>query len=456
MKKKIIIIGGVAAGMSAAAKAKRLNPELDITVYEKTDIVSWGACGLPYYVGDFYEDPNMMIAREPEQFAKDGIVVKSHHEVVDIDICKKTVTVLNHKNKNTFDDNFDELIIATGASAINPPIKNIDAENIFHLKSFQNGLELKKALLKPENKDIVIIGAGYIGIEAAEAAKHLNKNVRIIQRGERVLPGSFDKEITDLMEHELEHTEAVSLHLSENVTEFEVCNGKVSSVKTDKGNYPADLVIVAIGVKPNTEFLRDKGFNMLKNGALIIDGKGRTNIEGIYAAGDCASVYHKVRKDNVYIPLATTSNKIGRVVGEHLAGVEIEFSGTLGSAAIKVMDLEAGRTGITEREALELNIPYGSVFIEDANQTSYYPGQEDLYGKLIFNKETREILGGQLIGKKGAVLRVDVLAAAIDKNMTVDELGMLDLCYAPPFALTWDTLNTLGNVAKSKLNKLKK
>ena len=190
---------------------------------------------------------------------------------------------------------------------------------------------------------------------------------------------------------------------------------------------------------------------MLRNGALIIDSKGRTNVEGVYAAGDCASVYHKVRKENVYIPLATTSNKIGRVVGEHLAGVEIEFAGTLGSAAIKVMNLEAGRTGITEEEAKELNIPYGSVFIEDDNQTGYYPGQEDLFAKLIFHKETREVLGGQLIGKKGAVLRVDVLAAAIDKHMTIDELGMLDLCYAPPFALTWDTLNTLGNVAKSKL-----
>ena len=453
MRKKIIIIGGVAAGMSAAAKAKRINPELEITVYEKTDIVSWGACGLPYFVGDFYQDPNIMVAREPKQFAKDGIVVKSQHEVIDIDINKKEVTVLNHLTGDKFTDNFDELIIATGASAVNPPIKNIDAKNIFHLKAFKDGLNLKAEMIKEENKEIVIIGAGYIGLEAAEAAKHLNKEVRIIQRGERVLPGSFDKEITDLMEEELRNTEDLNLHLNENVEEFEVKDGKVCGVKTDKGSYPADLVIVAIGVKPNTEFLIGKGFKTLRNGALIIDGKGRTNIPGIYAAGDCASVYHKVRKDNVYIPLATNSNKIGRVVGEHLAGVEIEFAGTLGSAAIKVINLEAGRTGISQSEAEELGIPYDTVFIEDANQTGYYPGQEDLYGKLIFHRETREVLGGQLIGKKGAVLRVDVLAAAIDKHMTVDELGMLDLCYAPPFALTWDTINTLGNVAKSKLAK---
>lgn len=449
--KKIIIIGGVAAGMSAAAKAKRLNPELEIVVYEKTDIVSWGACGLPYYVGDFYQDPNIMIAREPEQFAKDGIVVKSLHEVVDIDITKKMVTVLNKGTGEEFKDNYDEVIITTGASAVKPNIKNIDAENIFNLKDFRDGIELKEAMLREENKKIIIIGAGYIGLEAGEAARHLDKEVKIIQLSSRVLPGSFDKEITDLMEEELNNTEKLDLHLNESVEEFIVKDGKVAGVKTNKGEYPADIVIVAIGVKPNTEFLKDKGFEMLRNGALIIDGKGRTNVEGVYAAGDCASVYHKVRKDNVYIPLATTSNKIGRVVGEHLAGVEIEFAGTLGSAAIKVMNLEAGRTGITEEEAKELNIPYGSVFIEDVNQAGYYPGQEDLFAKLIFHKETREILGGQLIGKKGAVLRVDVLAAAIDKHMTIDELGMLDLCYAPPFALTWDTLNTLGNVAKSKL-----
>ena len=451
--KKIVIIGGVAAGMSAAAKAKRINPDLEIVVYEKTDIVSWGACGLPYYVGDFYQDPNIMIAREPEQFAKDGIIVRSLHEVVDIDIDKKEVTVLNKKTGEKFCDDYDEVIVTTGASAIKPNLKNIDVENIFTLKDFRDGIELKEAMMKSENEKVVIIGAGYIGLEAAEASRHLNKKVKVIQLSSRVLPGSFDKEITDLMEEELENTEHLDLHLEESVEEFLAKDGKVVGVKTNKGEYPADIVIIAIGVKPNTEFLRNKGFDTLKNGALIIDGKGRTNVEGVYAAGDCASVYHKVRKDNVYIPLATTSNKIGRVVGEHLAGVETEFSGTLGSAAIKVMNLEAGRTGITEEEAKELNIPYGSVFIEDLNQAGYYPGQEDLFAKLVYHRETREILGGQLIGKKGAVLRVDVLAAAIDKHMTIDELGMLDLCYAPPFALTWDTLNTLGNVAKSRLNR---
>ena len=449
---KIIIIGGVAAGMSAAAKASRIDKNAEIVIYEKTEIVSWGACGLPYYVGNFYEDPNNMIARPVEKFIEAGMNIKIKHEVIGIDIEKKEITIKNLVTGEIFKDNYDKLMVATGAHAIMPPIKNLSAKGVYTLKDYTDGIILKEEMMKEEIQDIIVVGAGYIGIEVVEAAKHLGKrSVRLIQLGERVLLESFDKEITDVMEEEIRAHEGVELHLEEAVQEIIEKDGKVVGIKTNKGEYKADLVVISTGVRPNTAFLKETGIEMLPNGALIIDEFGKTSIDSIYSAGDCATVYHRVRKENVYIPLATTSNKIGRVVGEHLAGVEIEFAGTLGSAAIKVMNLEAGRTGITEEEAKELNIPYGSVFIEDANQTGYYPGQEDLFAKLIFHKETREVLGGQLIGKKGAVLRVDVLAAAIDKHMTIDELGMLDLCYAPPFALTWDTLNTLGNVAKSKL-----
>lgn len=453
MSKKIVIIGGVAAGMSAAAKAKRLDKNLNITVYEKTDIVSWGACGMPYYVGDFYDDPEIMVARDINQFKKDGINVHSLHEVIDIEPKTQTLRVKDIKNNKIISDTYDELIIATGASAIIPPIENINSENIFSLKEFKDGIKLKKAIQDKNKKNVVIIGAGYIGIEAVEACLKMEKNVVLIQKGDRVLDKSFDEEITSIMENELNNTKNLKLKLNEEVLKFEEENGILTKVITDKDEYLADIVIMAIGVRPNTNFLKDKGIEMLKNGALIINGFGQTSYKNIYAAGDCASVYHKVRRENVYIPLATTSNKIGRVLGEHLAGKDITFLGTLGSAAIKVLDLEAGRTGITENEAKELGIPYVSVFIEDVNQTGYYPGQEILYGKLIVNSISREVLGGQLIGKKGAVLRVDILAAAIDKHMTVDEMSMLDLCYAPPFSTTWDIINNLASVAKSRLKK---
>ena len=446
---KIIIVGGVAAGMSAAAKAERLNKEAEIVVYEKTEIVSWGACGLPYYVGDFYQDPNNMIARPVEKFIEAGMNIKIRHEVIGVDTEKKEITVKNLTTGEIFKDTYDKLMISTGAHAIMPPIKNLTAEGVHTLKDYTDGITLKEEMMKEENQEIIIVGAGYIGIEVVEAAKHLGKrNVRLIQLGDRVLMESFDKEITDVMEAEIRNHEGVHLHLEETVLEVIEKDGKAVGVKTNKGEYKADLIVIATGVRPNTAFLKDTGIEMLPNGALIIDKHGKTSIDSIYSAGDCATVYHLVRKENVFIPLATTANKIGRVVGENLAGVPTEFKGTLGSAAVKVMDLEAGRTGVTEREAANMGINYKTVFVKDKNQTNYYPGQEDIYIKLIYNKDTRVLLGAQVAGKKGAVLRVDTLAAAIYSEMTVEEIGMMDFCYAPPFARTWDVMNVAGNVAK--------
>lgn len=446
---KIIIIGGVAAGMSAAAKASRLNKDAKITVYEKTDIVSWGACGLPYFVGDFYSSPDNMIARRPEDFVKAGMDLRINHEILSVNPDKKVITVKNLKNGEIFEDTYDKLMVATGAHAIIPPIKNVALENVSTLKEFADGINLKKIAMDEKIQNIVIIGAGYIGLETVEAMAHLGKkSIRNIQLSSRILIESFDEEITDVLQEEIKTHKDVSLHLNEIVLEFKDINGKISEIITDKGVYPCDLAIIATGIRPNTAFLKDTGIKMLPNGALIIDEHGKTSIDSIYSAGDCATVYHSVMKENVYIPLATTANKIGRVVGENLAGVETSFKGTIGSACVKVMDMEAGRTGITENDAKKMGIDYKTVFIKDKNQTNYYPGQTDIWVKLIYDAQTRVLLGGQIAGKKGAVLRVDTLAAAITCKMTVDDLGMLDLCYSPPFARTWDVMNVAGNVAK--------
>lgn len=446
---KIIIIGGVAAGMSAAAKASRLNKEAKITIYEKTEIVSWGACGLPYYVGDFYESPNNMIARPVEKFIESGMDVRINHEVLSVDPIKKIVSVKNLLTNEILEDSYDKLMVATGASAILPPIKNIKLKNVFTLKEYVDGIELKKEALKTENQNIIIIGAGYIGIETAEAMKNLKKSsIRIIQLSDRILPDSFDVEITDILEEEMKSHENIHLHLSETVLEFVEKDGKIAKVITTKGEYEADIVVIATGIRPRTEFLKGTGIETLGNGAIIINESGETSIKDIYSAGDSATVYNIVRKINMYIPLATTANKIGRVVGENLAGIPTKFKGTLGSAAVKVIDFEAGRTGITESEAIKDGLNYKVVFIKDKDHTNYYPGQEDIYVKIIYDAESRIILGGQMAGKRGAVLRVDTLATAIYSKMTVDELGMLDLCYSPPFSRTWDVINVVGNVAK--------
>ena len=383
------------------------------------------------------------------KFIEAGMNIKIKHEVIGVDTEKKEITVKNLTTGEVFTDNYDKLMISTGAHAIMPPIKNITAEGVHTLKDYTDGITLKQEMMKEENQEIIIVGAGYIGIEVVEAAKHLGKkNIRLIQLGDRVLMESFDKEITDVMEAEIRSHEGIHLHLEETVLEIVEENGKVVGVKTNKGEYKADLVVIATGVRPNTAFLKDTGIDMLPNGALVIDKHGKTSIDSIYSAGDCATVYHLVRKENVFIPLATTANKIGRVVGENLAGAETEFKGTLGSAAVKVMDLEAGRTGVTEKEAANMGINYKTVFVKDKNQTNYYPGQEDIYIKLIYNADTRVLLGAQIAGKKGAVLRVDALAAAIYSELTVEEIGMMDFCYAPPFARTWDVMNVAGNVAK--------
>ena len=443
---KVIIIGGIAAGMSAAAKFKRLSPNDDVVVYEKGDIVSFGACGLPYYVGGFFDDSNEMIARTPEAFREAGVEIHTKHEVTNVDFSNKKVTVKNLNTNEVLEESYDKLMIASGARAIIPPIKNIDLENVVTLKSMDDGNKLRELMSKEENKKIAIIGAGFIGLEAAEAAKHRGKEVTVIQLQDRVLQEVFDKDITDLLEEELREN-GVNLLLSETVTEL-IGDGKVSKVKTNKREIEADIVILATGVKPNTDFLNCDEIKMIRNGAIVVDKYGRTSVEDVYAAGDCATINSLITDREIYVPLATGANKLGRIVGENLAGQNNSFQGSMASSCIKVMDTEAARTGLSEKEVLNLGFNYKTKFITDMNQTSYYPGRERIYVKLIYDAHTRVILGGQVAGYKDAVQRCNVLAACIYAKMTTEQLGMLDLCYAPPFSRTWDVLNVAGNVSK--------
>ena len=445
--KKIIIIGGVAAGMSAAAKARRLDKEAVITVYEKTDVVSWGACGMPYYVGGFYESPNTMIARTAEATIKSGIDLKVKHEVLKIDPNNKKVLVKDLINNKEFEDNYDSLLIAAGAKSIIPNIANINIGNVSTLKEFNDSIDMREKMKDNNIKNVIVLGAGFIAIEAAHALKHIGKNVTIIQRSDRVFGNKFDKEFSDML---IEHIkENVDLHLNEKVMSLEADdNNNVKAVVTDKGKYDADYVVVAIGVVPNSDLAKDAGIKLMDNGAILVDREGKTNIDSIYAAGDCASIYSKVLDNQTYAALATGANKLGRMVASNLVGGHEKFIGSLTSACILAFELEAARTGITEEEAKKNNINYKTVTIKDIDHTHYYPDYQDLHIKLVYMADSRKIIGGQILGKRGAVLRCDVIAACIHAGLTVDELGMLDLCYAPPFARTWDSLNVAGNAAK--------
>ncbi|CAM3955523.1 CoA-disulfide reductase [Mesobacillus zeae] len=442
---KLIVIGGVAAGMSAASKLKRMDKDAEIAVYERGSFLSYGACGLPYFVSGENDDYTKMIARTKEQFESMGMDIFLRHEVVKVVPEKKQVMVRDLETKRVFLDHYDKLMIATGTSPIVPPFSGGNLKNIKVLKTLEDGIVLKEAADGEGVQNVVIVGGGYIGIEAAEAMGHLGKNVRVIELSDRILR-TFDKDITDLAESELIR-QGVYLNLNEKVLGF-IGSETVEKVQTDKGIYPADLVLLSLGVKPATGFLEGSGILLSANGAVLIDREMRTNIPDVYAAGDCAVVYNKVMEENAYIPLGTNANKCGRIAGANIAGSHTKYVGTLGSAAIKVFDFELARTGMSEEDAVRLRQDYTTVFVKSADHPAYYPDQTPIWIKLICDKRTRRILGAQAAGNKGVVLRIDIFAVAIHAKMSADELGMTDLCYAPPFAGVWDAVHIASNAVK--------
>jgi len=442
---KVVVIGGVAAGMSAASKLKREDNNAEIVVYEKGVHLSYGACGLPYHVGDLNDDYKKLILRTKEDFEKKGIKVKLKHEVTGVNPENNSIKVKNLESGEEFEDKYDKLMIATGASPIVPPFPGKELDNIFTLNTIEDGISLKEEAMKDTTKDIVIVGGGYIGIELAEVLANLGKNITVVEMAPKILM-PFDKEISDLAHEELEKN-GVKLKVSEKVEGFEG-KEKVEKVVTDKGEYNADLVILSVGIRPNTKFLQDSGIKLAKNGAVVIDRQMRTNFDNIYAAGDCAEVYNMVKKENSYIALGTNANKCGKIAGENLAGQNIEYKGTLGSSAIKVHSIELGRTGLSEKEAEDLGYDYKTKIVQANTKPHYYPGGKKITFKLIYEKDTNRLLGVQGAGEEGVVLRIDVFALAIENRMATDDVGMTDFCYAPPFSPVWDPVNVAGNAAK--------
>ena len=448
---RIVIIGGEAAGMSAAAKARRAAKNATIVVFEQSDVISFGACGLPYYVGDFFSDAKEMSEFTPEQFAARGVDVRIRHQVTNIDTVKQVVSATNLSTGERIEEPYDQLMIATGAVPVVPPVaglaESLESGRTFCVKTMSDGLELKKVIARPDIKDVVVIGAGYIGLEMAEALIRQQKTVRLIESAPLPLAGTFDSEVAELVKEALDE-DGVQCHWQELVQGVSEGSDHKIRVNTDKGEYSTDLIVLCTGVKPNTGFVPSLDLEFLPNGAIVTDSQGKTRIPNIYSAGDCATVVHGQLKKPVWIPLATYANKVGRLIGEVMAGSNKTFPGAYGAACVKVLSLEAGRVGLSEKEAKEADLDYKAVVIKDKDHTNYYPGQSDILVKLIYETDSKKILGGQIAGGRGAVLRVDTLAAAIKGGLTTEDLGMMDLCYAPPFARTWDVLNVAGNVAK--------
>lgn len=448
---EIVIIGAEAAGMSAAAKARRVDRNARITVFEQSDVISFGACGLPYYIGDFFDNAAEMSEFSPADFAKKGIDVHVHHRVEKVDVEQQQLTVRNLTTNETFVQSYHRLLIATGASPVMPPVAGLqEAKNrgrASFVKTMQDGIRLKETVSSEQVQEVAVIGAGYIGLEMVEALERQGKKVRLFDSVERPLQVSFDQEIGELVMKTLV-AKGIHCHWQERLTDVaEGADGRIQ-LTTDKGQYETDLIVLCTGVRPNTAFLDDLNLERTGNSAIVVDKQARTSINNLFAAGDCATVPHAQMDGPVWIPLATYANKLGRLAGEVMAGLDSVFPGAYGAACLKVLDLEAARVGLSEKDAADLALDYKTVVIKDKDHTNYYPGQSDILVKLIYEAGSKKILGGQIAGGRGAVLRVDALAAAIKGGLTTADLGMLDLCYAPPFARTWDALNVAGNVAK--------
>lgn len=434
---KTLIIGGVAAGMSCASKLRRLDPNREIIVYERGHDLSYGACGMPYYLSDIIEDEKSLVARFKEEFEESGIKVMTGHEVTHLDAQHKTIEG-QKEDGSLFKDSYDQILIATGASGIHLDIKNHHLKGIYPLTSLQHAITLKKELQKVQT--VVIIGAGYIGIEVAENLIEMGKTVHLIQRSNQVL-SSYDKMYADMAEAALIKA-GVMIHKEETVIGY-TGEDHVQSVLTQTHEYPADCVIESVGVKPNTNFLKGSGLKMLDNGAIIVNDKGETSLTDVYAAGDCVAYPHLLLKTPQFIPLGTHANKLGRVVAERLAGDQnAHFKGVLGSNIIKVMDLTVTQTGLSMNDHArhpELNLDY--VDIKAKDHAGYYPGAETIYLRLVYDQTTHVIKGAQMVGKKGVADRINILATIIDQGLTADQVSMLDFAYAPPFQPVWDPIH---------------
>ncbi|WP_226087806.1 CoA-disulfide reductase [Mesobacillus sp. S13] len=434
---KILIIGGDAAGMSAAMQMVRNSSGHEITVLEKGGVYSYGQCGLPYVISGKIESTDKLIARTQSDFKeKYGIDARVFHEVQKVDAENKTVSGINHSNGEAFSLAFDRLLIATGVSSVIPKWDGVTLPGIFSLKTIPDAKAIMD-YLERDIKNVTVIGGGYIGLEMAESFAELGKKVTIIERNEQ-LAKIFDPDMAELI-HEEAVKQNIVLKMGESVEAFGGSD-LVKSVKTDKGEYDTDLVLVAVGVKPNTSFLEGTGIKTFGNGAIQVNAYMQTSVEDIYAAGDCATQYHRVKEKDDHVPLGTHANKQGQIAGLNMVDVHKTFKGIVGTSIIKFFDLTLGRTGLSEKEASMLNIPYGSVTITARDIAGYYPDDKKMKLKLVYHKETHKVLGGQIIGGNGVDKRIDVLATALFHSMTTEELLDLDLAYAPPYNGVWDPI----------------
>ncbi|MFC4736500.1 FAD-dependent oxidoreductase [Bacillus daqingensis] len=431
---KVVIIGGDAAGMSAAMQIVHKREDASITVLERGGIYSYGQCGLPYYLGGTVDEAEDLIARPVSFFRDKGIDAKTYHEVTKVESDKQLVHAFDHESSSDVSFSYDVLLCASGGSPLRLPVDGADLEGIHTLKTIPDAKAIKDDL--EQTDQITIVGAGYIGLEVAENYVEQGKKVRLINRSDK-LGSNFDETVSEALREEAEK-HGIELHLHEDVTRFEGEDGRVSRIVTTKGSYEADGVIVAVGISPNTSYLEGTGVHLHYSGAAIVDPYMRTNVANIYAAGDCATQYHRIKEQHDYVPLGTHANKQGRVAGANISGERKTFQGIVGTAIMRFFDLTAGRTGIGVSEAKETGYACSVKVIETHPYADYFPGANKMKLQLVKDDASGRLLGIQAVGTTGVDKRIDAASVMIYNNMTTTDIQHLDLSYAPPYNSTWD------------------
>lgn len=452
-----IIIGGDAAGMSAASKLKRELPDAEVIVLERSPHISYSACGMPYWIGGTIDSDRKLMILTPDRVReRRNIDVRIGHEVTAIDPAAKTITV-NRLETDTIETlTYENLVIATGASAVRPPLPGIDLPGVFTLRSLGDGQRIYAYMADYPPRRALIIGGGYIGVEMAEGLRERGIEVTLVEMLPQILP-NFD---SDMVEPVAAHVaeQGVDIRTEQRVETIHQTETGLAITLDNNDTIEADLVLVSVGVRPNSELAKAAGLKCGKTGAIWVDAEMRTSDPHIYAAGDCVEHYHMILGENAWIPLATSANKGGRIAGDNIAatatgGPLSQFPGIAGTAVVKVFDYTMSVTGVTEAQARRSNkwgkdgAGIGTATVSAWEKAGYWPGAEKILVKLVYETATGRILGGQLAGKAGVNKRIDIIATALSTGMTVGTLGMLDLSYAPPYSPTYDPVQVCANVA---------
>lgn len=440
---KTVIVGGVAGGASAAARLRRLDEKQEIIILERGEFVSFANCGLPYYIGGEIKDERDLTLQTPQSFkARFNIDVRVFNEAVKIDPQHKTVTVKDLETGEQYVESYDSLILSPGAAPIKPAVKGIDLPHVFTLRNIPDTLRIKDYIAVKAPEKAVVVGGGYIGVEMAENLKKSGLDVTIVELADHLIaPLDFDM-AADV--HRYIRSKGIDI----------ILNNGVNAIEKDKiilqsGSVPADMVIMSVGVRPETGLAADCGIELNQRGSIVVNDRMQTNIQDIYAVGDAVQINNYVSKDASFIPLAGPANKQGRIAADNIAGYKSVYKGTQGSSVLKLFDMTVASTGLSEKTANAAGLEYDKTYIYSASHASYYPGAQNMSIKAIWDKKTLKILGAQIVGFQGVDKRMDVISAAIRFGAEITDLAELELCYAPPFGSAKDPVNMLGFTAEN-------